>query len=285
MQNAEPLRLLCIGKGISTFLLAVSDPQFNYLTRPNTSPQLTLILVGLLLKMIFALLGFFLRRPGFSVLAISQSVLLFIAFILLLVLNFACFRSTGSLSGIFIAKVASNSSRELRTGYFRICEKTAVNSTLVCRPLGSFKGHNLAYDFAKRVTRPYFVILATIFTLIALICCIIAAVNRYKLGPQIQVGFGTAGAAFGFTVIGACWQQVATQSAVVLLPNQVTRGHRAAGMIWSALAMQLLTLMQYTFLAWNNRQNGGDAESMNSSVGSSNSEPKISLPKQYGYSH
>lgn len=235
--------------------------------------------------MIFALLAYILKRPGFSVFAASQALFLFIAFILLLVLNFACFKPSSALSGIFLVKTTSNSSAELRTGYYRMCEKLATNSSLVCNSLGSFRGQNLAYDFSKRVTRPYFIVLATIFTLVALIGSIVAAVKRYKAGHHLQVGFGTAGIAFGFTVIGACWQQVAVQSAVVLLSDQVTRGHRAAGMVWSALAMQILVLMQYTYLAWRSRLNSSDAESMNSTIASGTSEPKISLPQQYEYSH
>lgn len=191
----------------------------------------------------FGLISLLLSARRASLLPYLNVTLVFIACMLLLFLCLSCYHSSNTFSQVYTIEARSNGTSTIRAGYFGMCiVKGDVNSTAVpqCAKLGHFKSDDLSYMFAKHVSRPYFVVISTVLSVLSLVGSIVVVYS-----PKIrlrQTNLTLVTVTLGFTIITACWQQVAVQAAVILIPNEVKKGHRAAGMVWGAVSMLILSV-------------------------------------------
>lgn len=202
--------------------------------------------------MFFSLLSLLFKARKTNILPVLSILMTFIATLLLVILCFACHKPESTFSEIYtIETVTSGNGKAMRAGYFYMCELpnsiggnhngTAPAGTPVCHRNSYFKGTDLAYMFARHVSRPYFLIVSTVLCLLAGISAVGAVLVSRTLAKKIN--FTLTSLSMVFTLVTACWQQIAVHAAVILVPQEVKKGHRAAGMVWSAVALQLLAIL------------------------------------------
>lgn len=201
--------------------------------------------------MVLSLLSLLFKARKTNILPILNILTVLISAILLIVLCFACHKAESTFSEIYtIETVTSGNGKAVRAGYFFMCELpngiggntngTAIAQTPVCQRNSHLKGDGLAYMFARHVSRPYFLVVSTILSLLAGVSAVGAQLVKRELARKLN--FTLTSVCMVFTLVAACWQQIAVHAAVILVPQEVKKGHRAAGMVWSAVALQILAI-------------------------------------------
>lgn len=189
-------------------------------------------------------------------------MLSFISFFLTLFLALACHSTSSAFSGIYLIEATMNTGDStLRAGYYRMCEtagslngtvstnSTLSSSSMVCKNLGSFQGSDLAYLFSKHVVRPYFVTISVVLQAGTFTAATVACIRSHR--PFVNnTALIITSITLGFTAIAACWQQVGVQAAVTLLASEeVKRGYRAGGLVWSAVSLLILCVVFQAIVA------------------------------------